>query len=506
MTKSSRVESLLFLAPLIVAMVTLGIRELAFGRNHGSPGEATLASESPTSPNLATPQPAPLPEPAPTDIGGEGGKAATTAEPMPGTEAVQTAPEIEVNATGTPGELSLKFGERIRSAVREGEEGAAATIVAVPDLGWKATLDRDDPTPRIQLPANLHPGVYRMTAQVGAIIVEQPVAILPTPGETSLRRTHFRLESYQWRSFSPPRPDGAMVCVPIFATAWRQHRNQDVPVRVRQQVDFELRDEARKLAPGRLSIAAEETVSGEACVPLRPGDSFKLRAYPDVDGGEPTEPLEVSWAANGPKLRLATEAPTEPQIAGQQTPIKIAVWVEDEAAQWSLPRPIEIQVSVADNKIAIDPPSFVLQGSETGSTLLRSTVTLATAVQLFAPELGLKQPVQIKFRYPTEYLITATLSALVGILVARRKQLLAQSRVALVIELIVALGAGFLVYMGMVNGWLPALFNYVGHSAAIGIGLLGGYVGEGVFQGFAAILRKVFPPAGNPRKPPKKSD
>ncbi|MCG8457850.1 MAG: hypothetical protein MI919_16360, partial [Holophagales bacterium] len=106
-----------------------------------------------------------------------------------------------------------------------------------------------------------------------------------------------------------------------------------------------------------------------------------------------------------------------------------------------------------------------------------------------APDLGLETPVDVRFHPPWRFLVIAGVLGLLGVAVARRKKLLEQKKLALAFELLTAVAGGLLLYVAFLTEWLPTPGLLLGELPAAAVGILGGYLGEGVFQLVSRRLR-----------------
>lgn len=394
---------------------------------------------------------------------------------------------VAVARASPDGQISVEFGGELS---RRLEEAESLANVEIEQLGFRTQIPTDTEAEQsFQLPADTGPGIYRMRIQSGVHAFETPLTVLPPTPPSRIKPT-FRLEAYKVRTFEAGAGQ-PLFCIPIFATAWQTRGATEEPFAVQHEVVLDVRDLERVGPPFEVKIPPGKATSDEFCQPALPGDLLRLQAY--AEGFEPTPAIEVGWAHQGPKLELVAAAPNGAQLAGQSTPVHIDVWIREDDHQWQPPREVELKAGVDDGKVIVTAASLSLLGSKTARIDLRSTTSTGTELRLSVPELALKSFVPIEFRYPVGYLMASTLSALIGIVVARRAKLFQQAWWAVAIEMTVALGAGYLTYMALVNGWVPAVLNYLGYSAAIGIGVVGGYLGEGVFHSFAALFRRFLP-------------
>ncbi|MCX6619924.1 MAG: hypothetical protein NTY38_02365 [Acidobacteria bacterium] len=115
----------------------------------------------------------------------------------------------------------------------------------------------------------------------------------------------------------------------------------------------------------------------------------------------------------------------------------------------------------------------------------------AMQVELTEPRTSVRTAIAVHVHSPLPFLAAAMLGGLLGVVVARQKALFQQARWLMALELLTAALAAYLLYSMNLQGWLKpvGLTEFtLSFMAAVSIGLIGGFMGLGVFKIAAALF------------------
>lgn len=247
--------------------------------------------------------------------------------------------------------------------------------------------------------------------------------------------------------------------------------------------------EAPGTEPRRVTIEANRARSTEAVfVPLRRSRPLQLTAT-DLTSKATPGSMTLSWQTHGPQaLSLVVSPPEADGYATGLSPIHLYAHVELDNQRLLPGRDLPILPSTSQ-KLSVEPPEASL-----GADGLPTPLTVLgrhggeEIVTLRVPDLDLETQVTVRFRRPYLFLGLAALFGILGVVAARRRQLLRQAKKTLTLELLAAATGGALLYAAFLMQWLPTPGFLVAAVPASAVGVVGGYAGEGVFQ----LLLKVF--------------
>jgi hypothetical protein len=281
--------------------------------------------------------------------------------------------------------------------------------------------------------------------------------------------------------------------VPVRVVAQVERRGRLVPYRLEETATLLLRDIEGGFERREIELPAGRLMSDPVMVPLRPKDSYRLVAEPTGGVGEPSEPLEVTWASHGPNLALEVMPAEQDRFASQADPARLRVYLS-LAGRRVRPPEGAVLAATPPRGVSLEPTPPKLDSRGVWSTAAYAGGSLAGARIDFADlEFGLQTAAQVDFTYPTWQLLWAILAGAVGVLVARRRKLFEGGRVAAALETLTSMVAAGLLYASLVAGWLPTLPGILAPLPAIAVGLLGGYLGDAVFH---LLIKRLLPTVG----------
>ena len=277
--------------------------------------------------------------------------------------------------------------------------------------------------------------------------------------------------------------------VPIYVIAKRQLAGGDELAATPVPVDMAILLEAPGTTPRTVNIQAGRPRSTEdVYLPLRRRQGLTVTAT-DLAGDAAPGRLELTWRAHGPKFLTLKAYPANGEAyATRLSPIQLQAYVELDEQHLRPGRPLPLRVASSKN-LTIEPTNAVLgaDGEPVDLTILGAG-DVAETLKLHLPDLDLETEIAVRFRRPYLFLVLATLCGVLGVIVARRRQLFEQSKMAIFLEILAAATGGVLLYAAFLMQWLPTPVFLIGALPASAVGVLGGYAGEAVFQILAKVL------------------
>ncbi|MEO1369450.1 MAG: hypothetical protein AAFX50_19910, partial [Acidobacteriota bacterium] len=398
--------------------------------------------------------------------------------------------------TGESGDLSIEMpdGQTITLTRHDVELGTRITDwpregpIPAPPIGEEGDEDPDDDVPdddgedggdvtlrdQAQQAARFEP---RIRAMDRTLDVRLRGIDLARPAAPPVRRLTFTLETGAFRL-----SQAGGLEIPVYVVA-RRLLADGKKVAATVAADTELLVEAASFEARRVRIEKGRTRSTELVyLPLRRQGPLRVTAS-RLDGeGEPAT-LDLDWSELGPgSLALEARPAIAESYATGLSPIILSVHLESDGRRL---RPgLEVPILVEQpGGLEFEPQEVALPADGTPARLeVRGYEALEQTLVFSAPDLDLEARVEVRFQPPWTFLAIAGLLGLVGVLVARRAHLLEQSRSALVLELLTAATGGALLYTAFLFEWLPSPGFLLGELPAGAVGIIGGYLGEGVFQ------------------------
>ncbi|MEM8930088.1 MAG: hypothetical protein AAGE94_02870 [Acidobacteriota bacterium] len=273
--------------------------------------------------------------------------------------------------------------------------------------------------------------------------------------------------------------DGGGFEVPVYAVATILgadgtigYTQADAATTLTVRVDGKVLGE---LVVDRLRTRSEETLA----VPLRRDGSVAVEVVaPD---GAATQ-LALDWTTFGPQGLELIVLPGEGEaFSTPLSPLTFAIYARDEHGLLRPTGGLPILVDPPQG-IDLEPATLRLEGEDPARLTARAHRAAQGDLVVSIPDLEISQRVPVHFRTPWTFLGVAAILGLIGVAVARRGQLLDQTKVALAFELLAAAAGGTLLYTAFLSQWLPAPGALLGELPAGAVGILGGYLGDGVFQ------------------------
>lgn len=281
--------------------------------------------------------------------------------------------------------------------------------------------------------------------------------------------------------------------VPVRVVAQVERGGEMVPYRLEEPARLLIRDLEGSLEPREIELSPGRLMSDPLLVPLRPKDRYRLVAEPVGVPGTPSEPVEITWQSHGPELALEVLPAAQDRFASRADPARFQVFLSLSGSRVRPPEGAGL-TSNPPRGVVLDPSPPALDEDGVWTTAAYADASLPAARIQFADlDFGLETAAEVDFAYPTRQLLFAILAGALGVVVARRRKLFELGRLPAALEVLTAMVAAGLLYAALVAGWVPPLPGILATLPAIAIGILGGYLGEAVFQ---ILAKRVLPVAG----------
>jgi hypothetical protein len=275
--------------------------------------------------------------------------------------------------------------------------------------------------------------------------------------------------------------------IPIIASCEVRSGSSFVSHTVNEDIYLNLFDrngQIRDISP--LKIQQHTAISQPVYLPFPIGADYRLVAY-EKEQGQSSNELALTWNQLAPPLSLVAYPNSVELYSAGLSSSAVQLYLTSDSRQIKPADTTQI-LFAAPSAFKSDPADAItLSPTKPVGTYRLSSPTQPGDwnVSFQEPRLGVKTIATVKVLPIYTFVILAMVAGLVGVLVARRTELFAQSKVAIIIEILSALGAAFLLYTLLLTGWIDTLKRpefILSYFGAIAIGVIGGYVGLGVFQ------------------------
>ena len=356
----------------------------------------------------------------------------------------------------------------------------------IPDQQWHQTFTRAELLHGVAADWNpSHVGTFQMQFLCGGrLLGEAGVSVVIKP---SANRPKVKNVRWVLTNGKPVYRDDEFFQVPIMVTCEQGSQSSFVPNSVDHDIYLTLRDRNGQLSNlNPLVIQRNTAISDPMYLPFPIGAEYRLIAY-EKNEGHPSNELKLSWKELAPNLSLAAFPDKVDLYSAGVSSSSVQLYLTLDSRQ--------IRPDDSTDVLFDTPRSFTSEPAD-AVTLLpaqpRGTYHLSAPtrtgtwnVDFQAPRLGVSTITAVKVLPTYQFILAAIMTGLAGVLIARRSALFEQPLLAIVLELLVATAAAFLLYALLLTGWVPFLrfpgfiLSYLG---AIVIGLVGGFSGLGVFQ------------------------
>ena len=355
--------------------------------------------------------------------------------------------------------------------------------VSIPSLNWRRGVPlgmaHDEGTPVVFEPEST--GLLRIELHAsGNLLATSTLAVVP--GGELAPSSSLLLSLYA----EPPRylPTGTFE-VPVLVVA-QQSRGPSVlvPGAVTHDMTVHLEDSHDSSFRRVVTIPRGESTSSATKVPLTISTDRSIVAF--HERGPRSNPLDLSWESHGPDLSLRV-FPEEEQTcyATPLTPASFTVFYVDGSRRRAVPEVREV-VAQHGPGVQITPwPKGDVDNLGAARFEASATSSIRASVGFHEPDIGGHAQATVHFILPNALLFLASSGGIIGVLIARRQSLWRRGILHTCFELLAATMGGFLLYLCVLQGWLPwppPGPGLVGELPAFSFGLIGGYLGEAVFR------------------------
>jgi len=276
--------------------------------------------------------------------------------------------------------------------------------------------------------------------------------------------------------------------VPVRVLAQVERNGRLVSYQIEEPVEVLVRDLEGHLEPRRIELPAGRLMSDPLMVPLRPRTRYRLVAV--ADGSEPSPEVEISWQTHGPDLALQVSPQNQERFASRSDPARLHLFLSLAGSRVRPPAGATLTAN-PPRGVELDPLTPRLDDAGVWWTAAYADGSFsAAAIEFEDLEFGLSTAARVHFAYPWLQLLLAVAAGALGVLVARRKKLFERGRLAAGLEVLTSMVAAGVLYAALVAGWLVTLRGIHGPVPAVALGVLGGYLGDGVFH---LLIKRLLP-------------
>jgi hypothetical protein len=355
---------------------------------------------------------------------------------------------------------------------------------SIPELGWQQSVTQKELFDGFKSELNpAHTGIFQMSftcdnheigsAQI-SVVIGPELAAKPV---------------YSWRlSAGKPRyAEASFYCVPVTIGAMITRGGaKPVPASVPKDAHFVLRDlKAQAPTPiPELTIVKNTAQSDPICISFPIGADYSLVAY--AKDGVASNALDVSWSKSGPALKLTAYPERLQAYATNISPALIQVYLAGDTGKITPPKPLDV-LFTAPPSIRSDPSSPLVLSPQSSLAQYKATALTdnSAKIEFSEPTMALTSSVIIEFLPAWLFLAIAGGAGLLGVIAGRRGDVFGQSWTAALGELLTSLVAAALLFDGILIGKIPDLGMgpmWVSVPGAAFAGIMGGYIGLGVFK------------------------
>jgi len=356
----------------------------------------------------------------------------------------------------------------------------------IDELGYKQEFTRSELFHGVRSEINpRQPGIFQMRFYCDERAVASVPVTVTLPKTALPSRVVWELDAgdvtYQTSSFE----------IPVFVRALEIRGNRKAPFAVSNDTKFLVEDDKGNVKPFELTIPKNTALSAPVPLPFPINADYQLLAF-NQNSRQRSQPLNLVWKQRGPQLHLAV-SPNTINIYSVPISARVAtVYIEGKGKLVSPTVPLSVIVQPPIN-LLFDPNSQLPLSPQapSGQVHIHGAGTSGMFTAVFEePTLGLSSQMNIHVLSIGKFLIWAALAGLLGVLMGRGFDLFTEKGWRLFITLGTAAVAGLALYFAIVSQYIPPHpdESALAFMQASFIGMIGGYMGLGVFK----ILAKVF--------------
>ena len=362
----------------------------------------------------------------------------------------------------------------------------------IPELRWEHSFTRSELTGGVQ--AELSPsqvGTFRMQFFCNGRMLGESglsVTIGAELGYETARNTRWVLTAEK-----PIYRQDSFFEIPILVSAEEERGNVFVPRILKRDVRFRLQDRNGLLAKAvDVQIQRNSAISDPVYLPFRMDSDYKLVAFA-VDERAASNELRLSWKDQGPKLSLTSFPEKLSLYPAAISTGEIQVYLAQDGRQLKPAETMNVLLSPSSRFKAVPNDRVELS---TKDPVGKCTISAATAtgtwpMEFREPSMNLMATGSVDVLSTRWFWLAAAAAGFIGVVVARQSALFGQKSWKVVLELVCASAAACLLYGAVIEGWIksPGTPEFMlSCTGAALIGLVGGYMGLGVFK----LVEKLF--------------
>jgi hypothetical protein len=358
--------------------------------------------------------------------------------------------------------------------------------VKVPDLQWERSFTRAELMNGAQ--AELKPsriGTFQMQFFCnGRMLGENrlSVTIGSELGQKTARNMRWVLTAER-----PIYRQDSFFEVPILVSAEEERGTTFVPRILNRDFHFRLQDRNGQLAKAvDLLIQRNSAISDPVYLPFQMDTDYRLVAFA-ADGGPASNEMRLSWKEQAPKLSLTSFPENLSLYPAAISSAEIQVYLAQDGRRIKPAETINVLLSTSPRFKAVPQDRVELSAKEPVGkcTISAATTTGTWPVEFREPSIGLTAKTGVEVLSTRWFWLAAAVAGLIGVIVARQAALFGQKVWKAILELVCAAAAALLLYGMVIEGWIksPGTPEFMLSCAGAAlIGLVGGYMGLGVFK------------------------
>lgn len=413
----------------------------------------------------------------------------------------RTPPPDGIKVRVTPATFGVEARQQFRlKAITDFDTTCERIDAKIPDQQWEQSFTRAELLNGSQGQWNpRQTGSFRMQFFcAGRYLGDTGLSVIVPPNRAKTRDPRIA-RKFRWvlSSGTPIYRDTSFFEIPISARSEEQRGSTFAPSVVGRDTFFKVVDgkgQLSKIEP--IVIQKNTAISDPIYLPFPIGADYRFIAY-EKEHGQSSNELGVSWSQLNPKLTLVAFPGSVSMYSAAISSAKVQLFLALDGRQ----------IKPSENmKVLFEAPPVFQSAPQGGVPLTPAepigdySLSAATSaggwkVNFQAPRIGAMTSANIQVLSTKAFSVTACLAGLIGVFVARRRRLFEQAWWLVVIELLCAAAAAFLLHGLILAGWIkvPGTAEFMlGYFAAILAGLIGGYMGLGVFHLAKSLIGKLF--------------
>lgn len=364
----------------------------------------------------------------------------------------------------------------------------------ISDQSWEHTFTRAELLNGVRSNWNpSHTGTYSMQFFCRENLIGETtvsVVIRPTGNTRFVMRSKAKPKPVRWvlKNGNPIYREGSFFEIPVMVGAEVESSPSSfVPLMVDHDTQFRLLDHNGQISNLKpLVIHRHSAISEPIYVPFHMAADYRLTAY-EKEKGQSSNELKLAWKELAPSLSLSAWPPNIELYSAGLSSSSVQLYLMHDARRIRPSETTDVLVN-APSIFSSDPtgPVPISPTQPIGVYRLSAPTTSGNwKIEFNAPQLGISAGTAVTVLSTRNFVLLALVFGLAGVLVARNKDLFAQTPLAIVLEILTTLFAVLLLYGLLLTGWIPLPVNpqfILSYWGALVIGLVAGFSGMAVFQ------------------------